>query len=581
MIFLSLLWSLVFLPSVVFAAFGWTDNGSEYVIDSGADLVIKVTKCCGDISSLNFKGVEYNGWGGKNSHVESGTVFFTQTTLRDKGLGASTVSIASYTNVIKVSVVHGEFQTLKHWIFVRYGNNNVYLFTNKADNSISAMRYIVRIKGGLFSHGSTESDFYDGSSSVIEAQDINVNGAGLTKSKHYQGSNYGRRLRRPQEKRCWSVHDPKQPRDKSANSTHVTLLQTNTPHKASGGPFFRSLVRRADPTGEDLYDIYYYNMGHTDPMRTGLQGPSVLAFTSGEDPNGNLFARKADWSWFDDKGLDGWIPASGRGYASGVGLSNMKSGKTYVVGLSNSVAQYWGTAGAGGAWSITKVIPGTYTLTVYKDELEVATSSVTIKAGAGTAVNTIACVDPQDAATIWRIGEWACAYDGVDGTPKGFLNFEDTPLKLTYMHPSDSRISTWNAGNFIVGTHSTNRFPGYMWKDVNNSYIIYFKLTADQLKSGHTVRIGLTEAYIGGRPAINVNSWASPLPAATNQASTRSLTVGTYRGNNVKLTYAVPQSAWIQNTGEWQVLTINIISGSSGTKFLSPGVSFDAIELLP
>lgn len=118
-------------------------------------------------------------------------------------------------------------------------------------------------------------------------------------------------------------------------------------------------------------------------------------------------------------------------------------------------------------------------------------------------------------------------------------------------------------------------------QEVNSGYIIYFKLTADQLKSGHTVRIGLTEAYIGGRPAINVNSWASPLPAATTQASTRSLTVGTYRGNNVKLTYAVPQSAWVQSTSEWQVLTINIISGSSGTKFLSPGVSFDALELLP
>ncbi|WQF87207.1 Putative Galactose-binding-like domain superfamily, galactose mutarotase-like domain superfamily [Colletotrichum destructivum] len=562
MMFLSLLWSLLFLPSVVLAAFGWTDNGSEYVIDSGADLVIKVTKCCGDISSLKFKGVEYNGWGGKNSHVES-------------GLGASTVSIASYSNVIKVSVVHG---TLRHWLFVRYGNNNVYLFTNKADNSISAMRYIVRIKGGLFSHASTESDFYDGGSSIIEAQDINVNSAGLTKSKHYQGSNYGRTIdydyvgRKKSGVGLFMIRSNHE--ISSTGSTHVTLLRANTQHKASGGPFFRSLVRRADPTGEDLYDIYYYNMGHTDPMRTGLQGPSVLAFTSGEDPNSNLFARKADWSWFDDKGLNGWVPASGRGYASGVGLANMKSGKTYVVGLSNSVAQYWGTAGAGGAWSIAKVIPGTYTLTVYKDELEVATSSVTIKAGAGTAVNTITCVDPQDDATIWRIGEW-------DGTPKGFLNFEDTPLKLTYMHPSDSRISTWNAGNFIVGTHGANRFPGYMWKEVNSGYIIYFKLTADQLKSGHTVRIGLTEAYIGGRPAINVNSWASPLPAATTQASTRSLTVGTYRGNNVKLTYAVPQSAWVQSTSEWQILTINIISGSSGTKFLSPGVSFDALELLP
>ncbi|KAL0935328.1 polysaccharide lyase family 4 protein [Colletotrichum truncatum] len=538
MLLLSFFLSFFLLPSAVFAAFGWSDSGSEYVIDSGADLVIKVTKCCGDISSLKFKGVEYNGWGGKNTHVES-------------GLGASTVSIASYSNVIKVSVVHG---TLKHWIFVRYGNNNVYLFTNKKDNSISAMRYIVRIKGGIFSHGSTESDFYDGGSSIIEAQDINVNSAGLTKSKHYQGSNYGRTI--------------------DCKRHHLSTTPKSNHEKASGGPFFRSLVRRADPTGEDLYDIYYYNMGHTDPMRTGLQGPSVLSFTNGEDPNSNLFARKADWSWFDDKGLDGWVPASGRGYASGVGLKNMKSGKTYVVGLSNANAQYWATAGANGAWSITKIIPGTYTVTVYKDELEVATSSVTITAGKGSAVNTLTCVDPQDDATIWRIGEW-------DGTPRGFLNFEDTPMKLTYMHPSDKRIATWNAGNFIVGTHSANRFPGYMWKEVNSGYLIYFKLNAEQLKSGHTVRIGLTEAYIGGRPSIKVNQWSSALPAATKQASTRSLTVGTYRGNNVKLTYAVPQSAWIQSTSEYQILTINIISGSSGVKFLSPGVSFDAIELLP
>jgi rhamnogalacturonan endolyase len=31
--------------------------------------------------------------------------------------------------------------------------------------------------------------------------------------------------------------------------------------KASGGPFFRSLVRRGGVGGPDLYDIYHYNMG--------------------------------------------------------------------------------------------------------------------------------------------------------------------------------------------------------------------------------------------------------------------------------------------------------------------------------
>jgi rhamnogalacturonan endolyase len=103
-------------------------------------------------------------------------------------------------------------------------------------------------------------------------------------------------------------------------------------------------------------------------MRFGLQGPSVLHFTdNGAAPNSNLFARKADWSWFDNLGIDGWVPASKRGAVAGVGLSNVKNGHQYVVGLKSATGQYWATAGAKGAWKIDKVLPGDYTLTVYKN----------------------------------------------------------------------------------------------------------------------------------------------------------------------------------------------------------------------
>lgn len=338
-------------------------------------------------------------------------------------------------------------------------------------------------------------------------------------------------------------------------------------------------------------------MGHTDPMRVGLQGPTVLSFTDGGAPNSNLFARNADWTWVDDLGvsslqlaslkiihfvaltltisqLDGWTKWGDRGYAAGVGIANMKSGYTYTVGLSNTNAQYWGTAASsGGAWSIKKVIPGTYTLTVYKDELEVYTGSVTVNKGVGTAVNTITPTDPADDAAIWRIGEW-------DGTPRGFLNFEDKPMKPTYMHPSDKRLASWDPANFIVGTTAANGFPGYMWQDINNNHIIYFRLTQDQLAKDHKIRLGITEAYINGRPTISVNSWSGTIPAATNQAKTRSLTVGTYRGNNVKLEFTVPASAFKQSTSEYQILTINIVTGSSGTGYLSGGVAFDCIDML-
>jgi rhamnogalacturonan endolyase len=140
-------------------------------------------------------------------------------------------------------------------------------------------------------------------------------------------------------------------------------------------------------------------------MRLGLQGPSVLTFTdNGAAPNANLFARKADWGWLDSLEISGWVPQSKRGAVAGVGLSNMKSGYQYVVGLKNNAAQYWTTTT--GAWRISGVLPGTYILTVYKSELEVHTSSVVVTAGSTATKNTITCVDPQDTTAMWRIGDW-------------------------------------------------------------------------------------------------------------------------------------------------------------------------------
>ena len=91
-----------------------------------------------------------------------------------------------------------------------------------------------------------------------------------------------------------------------------------------------------------------------------------------------------------------------------------------------------------------------------------------------------------------------------------------------------------------------------------------------------TVRIGITAAYAGGRPMITVNSWSSSLPAASSQPSSRSLTIGTYRGNNALYTFAVPASAFVTGTN---TMTITAISGSSGSGFLSPGYSYDCVEL--
>ncbi|HEX8198963.1 MAG TPA: polysaccharide lyase family protein, partial [Isosphaeraceae bacterium] len=80
----------------------------------------------------------------------------------------------------------------------------------------------------------------------------------------------------------------------------------------------------------------------------------------------------------------------------------------------------------------------------------------------------------------------------------------------------------------------------------------------------------------GARPKIAVNSWSSANPAASAQPGTRSLTVGSYRGNNATFTFNVPASAFVAGTN---TLTIVPISGITGSGFLSPGYSVDCVDM--
>lgn len=110
---------------------------------------------------------------------------------------------------------------------------------------------------------------------------------------------------------------------------------------------------------------------------------------------------------------------------------------------------------------------------------------------------------------------------------------------------------------------------------------MYFKLTAAQAAAAHTLRIGVTTAYAGGRPQVTVNDvWTSAVPAPPAQPSTRSLTVGSYRGNNHTFAYSVPASAWRADPGQYNVLRIDVVGGSGRTGFLSAGTAVDAIDLL-
>ncbi|MGW3414270.1 rhamnogalacturonan lyase B N-terminal domain-containing protein [Streptomyces sp. NPDC000888] len=525
------------LSSASAATFGYTDDGSNYVITTGASLVLKVSKSTGDITSLAYKGKEYEGYGGKHSHVES-------------GLGASTVTIKLSGSTILVKVAHG---SITQWIAARSGQNSVYLWTDKADASFTATRFIVRLKAGVFPNEGPDS-WIEASDSVIEAGDVFKRADGTTHSKHYSG------------KRVIDYDHI----GFTTGSAALWLVRSNH-EKASGGPFYRSLLRHSNDGGAALYEILHYNQAQTEPERYGLQGPYVLNFTDGGAPSSPLFHANLDTSWVDGLGITGWVGRAGRGKVAGVGLKGMDAKYAYTVGFANSDAQYWAKAAAGtGAFSCKGMLPGTYTLTVFKGELAVHTRQMTVTAGGSTALNSLTIgSDPSSAGTIWRLGDW-------DGTPGEFKNAE----LMTYAHPSDARAAKWTGNVTIGGGDEAASFPAYIWKDVNDGILLYFKLTAAQAAAAHTLRVGVTDAYINGRPRVSVNDWVSAIPSAPTQPSTRSLTTGSYRGNNQTFVFNVPTSAWKTDVSQYNVLKLNVVSGSTGSAFLSPGTSFDCIDLL-
>lgn len=153
------------------AAFGYSDDGKNYVVDTGASLVFKVSKTTGDLTSLAYRGKEYEGYGGRHSHVES-------------GLGASTVTVKRSGQTVLIKVVHG---AITQWYAARSGQNNVYLWTDKADASFTATRFLVRLKPGMFPNEGPDS-WIEASDKVIEAGDVWRRADGTTHSKHYWAS---------------------------------------------------------------------------------------------------------------------------------------------------------------------------------------------------------------------------------------------------------------------------------------------------------------------------------------------------------------------------------------------------------
>jgi rhamnogalacturonan endolyase len=520
-------------------AFGITTVGSNYVVDTGADVVFKVARSNADITSITYQGTELTApWSitQRYSHYESGLSSTGTTITTNVDLAGGIAILAATDSGLGVT----------QYYVARAGYDNIYMATYAgwaSPPSPGEMRYIFYLDRSIF-NVDPYSDI--NGATAIEGSDVFQNtSTGLTYSKFYSSQR--------------NIDDPYHG---VIGSGVGAFMMIGSREKGSGGPFFKDIAEQG--TGaEELYNYMYSGHEQTEAFRPGLQGPYALEITNGSAPV------PVDYSFMDNLGITGWVDASGRGAIGGNAIG-VPGGYPVTVALSNDTAQYWAYADPSGAYSISGVLAGTYTETLYANELAVGSQVVTISAGGTTSA------DIQDTAPvstpIWSIGTF-------DGTPNEFLN----EPALNTEHPSDPRLAPWNNVTYVIGTNATSDWPAAQWKDVNNDNKIVFNLTPDQAALANTVRIAITDAFAGARPQIAVNAgqpyaWTSALPAPSSQPNSRSITRGTYRGNNTTFTYNIPVSALVAGTN---TIDISVNSGTAGTGFLSPAIVYDAIDFGP
>jgi len=519
------------------AQFGVVDEGKALRVDSGAGLVIKLRKDNGDIVSLRYKDGPELQDSHRGSHIASGlrSAKVTWAVLRD--------------DVIKVTLSTNKenpvVSNLTQYLVIRRGINAIYLATfPTAEPTVGELRWITRLDASRFPNRPAPSDRRE-VTKTIESADVFGCEDGTTRSKYY-GDAVTLGKERAMDMTFCGV---------SGEGIGVWMAY-GTRESSSGGPFFRDIQSQTT----EVYN--YMNSRHNMtevPRLNVLHGPYALVFTDGKVPTSTV-----DFSWLGEAGLDlkGYVPESARGRVSGR-TKGIRAGIQGVVGFSNSKAQYWAAIGAEGTFTSPPMKPGNYAANFYQGELSVGTGEVEVVAGKTSELNMSAEPDPS---ALFRIGRW-------DGTPLEFLNGN----RIVMMHPSDVRMDSWGSVVFDAGRDAAAKFPALQMRKVNSPTTIKFTLSSNQI-AARILRIGVTCGYGGARPFIKVNKWRPRKVAdAVLQPSSRSYTIGTYRGNNGTFIYRIPSSAFVAGVN---TLTIAAGSGSQDlSSWLSAGWAYDAIQL--
>ena len=587
-------------------AFGLTTGTAAtgqqtYVIDNGADLKFSVirggsvsnTLHIADVSSIQYKGKELlapYSTTGRYSHYEQGLGNDTQiTTVVNNTAGWIMVKCVDTAFAADGVTVIPDPGSATQYYLVRRNDNNLYMASlpNDVTQGPGEGRFIAYMSRSVFPNPELPSDNAPHSASdvvnAIEGSDVyghtdgTANQSNTTSSKFF---NMGRRM----------IENDVHGLVGSASGTPVGAYMNmgNREHSA-GGPFFKDIDLQSGSAVE-LYNCIFTGHTQTESYRQGLH-TYAMQFTGGAVP------AAPDYSWLDgvtdssgNTLITGYVPTGARGAISGVATGNPAGSET-VVTLTNSTAQYWDMADANGNYTITGVMPGNYTETMYRDELAVGIRTVTIAAGSTTTANIVNTYYTPTAT--WRIGTW-------DGTPVGFLNTEIADAasgarKIEIMHPSDARLSPWvlpadattGVPTFKVGTNTDAQWPMAQFMGVNNSNRIAFNLTAAQAATAQTLRIGITLGFDGGRNRITVNNgntgvtaYTSAIPTGSRDLNSRGITRGTWRGDNQLYTYNIPTTA-LKAGLNW--VDLGVVSGSyvAGQTWLSPNVVYDAIDLVP
>ncbi|WP_338285320.1 rhamnogalacturonan lyase B N-terminal domain-containing protein [Luteolibacter sp. LG18] len=532
---LAVLSSLLVLSAApLHAEFGVVTDAKAYTVDSGAGLVFRVNRSTGNLESIKLNGTELNGK--KASGIASGL-----------GPQGTTTAVWSDVNTVKITVATtAENQVAANftqYYIVRRNENTIYMATHAVNEPrVGELRWITRLQGSLFPN-TPEDSTTRGTTKGVESKDVFGTEDGITRSKYYGN----------QRAKDLSIRGV-------SGSGRAAFMVYGNRESSSGGPFYRDIQNQS---GSDSEVYNYMNSGHaqTEERRLGvLFGPYALMFTTGATPP------VPDMGFIANLGLTGYVPVSGRGKVVVRGIGGRDASMPYTVAFANATAQYWTDASrTDGSATCANMKPGSYTMTVYKNELAVYTAPVSVAAGQATTLPPITITtDPAANPALWRIGVW-------DGTP---LEFRNGP-NLTRMHPSDKRQAPWSGGVFTVGKSKVSDFPAVTWRGVNEPVTVSFTLTPAQVKDC-TIRIGTTTSFSGGRPAITLNStWSAPMQKPVGQPDSRSLTIGTYRTNYGFFSFRVPAKALVAGENK---LEIKITSGNGGSGFLSPSFAIDCVD---